>query len=423
MAHATTWQMRKQRIALKQHGMSTTQSAQQLGVSRSWVKKFWWRFRQHGQAGLQPQSCRPKTPAPQQTPSVVRQRIVQIKRAHPHWGAQFIQGELRRQHLGPIPHRRTIARFLSQFPDLPKRRYHRHVAQPDPARATRLPQLWQMDCKLNSRFPASPHHGSFLNIRDMASPLAIETYTLPAGRSALTSQEVLAVCRRAFTQWGVLPEAIRTDHGACFGAPEVDSFPTDFTLYLGGLGIAHELIPVRRPAHNGGIERDQRTLSENFLADYTFQNHSRLAREAQAFGQFRNHFVPSRSVRCQGQTPVAVAQQRVCHAVAYHPRREATLFDLQRIDAPLAPLRWQRTVSRAGSVTLGHHKDYVGRAYRHHVVQLRFEPMTLEVVVSTAQQEAVKRWPIRGLTYHDIAQAPHLERKPNSHAWSHKKAA
>jgi transposase InsO family protein len=414
--------MRMQMIELKQHGLSTAQIAHQLQLSRSWVKKFWRRFRHEGQAGLQLRSCRPKTPPPHQTPVTVRQLIVQIKRAHPHWGGQFIQGELRRQHAPTIPHRRTIERWLSQFPELPKRRYQRWPTLPDPARATRLHQLWQMDFKVDYRFPSSRHRESFLNIRDMASTLAILTYTLPEGRTALSSQEVIGVCRQAFTHWGVLPEAIRTDHGACFCAPDSDSFPTDFTLYLWGLGIAHELIPVRRPSANGGIERDHRTLSENFLADYAFQSHPRLVRDAQAFGQFRNHFVPSRSLRCQGQTPVAVAQRLACHAVAYQPRWEAQLFDPQRIYEKLAPLPWQRTVSNSGYLTLGHHKYYAGRVYRHQVLHLRFERTTLEVVACMGQGQEVKRWPIRGLTYHEIVHNL-TGAKKKKHSGSHQQAA
>lgn len=423
MALVTTWQMRRQLIARKRHGLTTTQIAHELHLSRSWVKKFWRRFRQQGQAGLQLRSCRPKTPPPHQTPAAVRQLIVQLKRAHRHWGAQFIQGELHRRHAPVIPHRRTIERWLSQFPELPKRRYQRWPPWPDPARATRLHQLWQMDFKVDYRFPSARHRESFLNIRDRASTLAILTYTLPQGRTALSSQEVIEVCRQAFTRWGVLPEAIRTDHGACFCSPDADSFPTAFTLYLWGLGIEHELIPLRRPAANGGIERDQRTLSENFLADYTFQSHARLARDAQAFGQFRNRFVPSRSIRCRGQTPLAVAQQLPCHAVAYHPRWEARLFDLQRIYEHLAPLRWQRTVNSSGYLTLGCHKYYVGHSYRHQVVHLRFERATREVVGSTARAGDVKRWPIRGLTYAEIRHALPQARKHNRHRGAQQKAA
>jgi transposase InsO family protein len=410
-------------IELKQQGLTFAQIAERLRLSLSCIKKFWRRFCHHGPPGLQPRSCCPKTPHPQQTPDAVRRLILQIKSAHPHWGAQFIQGELRRRHAKYIPHRRTIERFLSHFPDLPKRRYQRRPALPDPRRATRLHQLWQMDFKVNYRFKPSPHRASFLNIRDMASTLCILTHTLPEGRSALSSQEALSVCRLAFTHWGLLPEAIRTDHGACFCAPEPESFPTDFTLYLWGLGIEHELIPVRRPAHNGGIERDQRTLSENFLADYPFHSHRQLAQDAQAFGHFRNRFVPSRSVRCQGQIPLAVAPHLACHAVAYNPEREAKLFDVHRIYDKLASLRWRRRVGSSGYVTLGHQKYYVGRAYRRQVVHLHFARQTLEVVMSTAHQADLKRWPLRGLTYHDIVKGPRVERERKGHRGSRKKAA
>jgi hypothetical protein len=410
-------------IELKQQGLPLAQIAQRLRLSRSCMKKFWRRFRQRGAQGLQPRSCRPHSAHPQQTPEAVRNLMVRIKRTHPHWGAQFIQGELCRCHVKRLPHRRTIERFLGRFPDLPKRRYRRRAPLSDPRRARRLHQLWQIDFKVNHRFPGSPQRSSFLNMRDMASTLCILTYTLPQGRSALSSQEAIAVCRRAFTHWGVVPEAIRTDHGACFCAPERESFPTEFTLYLWGLGIEHELIPTRCPAHNGGIERDQRTFSEHFLADYSWRTRPQLARDAQAFGQFRNRFVPSRSVRCQGQTPGVVAQHLKCQARAYTPQREAALFTVQRIYPKLATLRWQRTVDGRGYLSLGHYKYYVGRAYRRQAVCLSFDRKTLEVVMGTAHHEDLKRWPIRGLRYQDIVQDQQGKRKRKVHKWSHKKAA
>jgi len=86
MAQRTPLPTRLHMIELKQQGLPLAQIAQQLRLSLSCIKKLWRRFRHHGPRGLQPLSCCPKTSHPQQTPEAVRKLMVQIKRAHPHWG-------------------------------------------------------------------------------------------------------------------------------------------------------------------------------------------------------------------------------------------------------------------------------------------------------------------------------------------------
>jgi transposase len=412
--------MRSDMVKLKRQSLSHRQVGERLGVSASCVKKFWRRFRHAGGKGLQRQSRRPHHAHPAQTPPPVRAAILQIKRQHPGWGAQFIQGELRRRRFHRIPHRRTIERFLQQFPDLPRRRYRQRTLVRNPAPITRLHQCWQMDFKVKQKLRRASRKYSFLNVRDVASTSSILKDVLPHGRSDLTSHEVIQVCRRAFRKWGCLPEAIRTDHGSCFVAPETSSFPTVFTLYLWGLGIEHELIDVRRPTQNGGVERDQRTLAEQFVADYPFRNEPTLQQEVEAFGDFQTRFVPSRSVRCQGRTAAEVAAQLDCRARPYKPRREVQDFDLQRIYTKLADQTWQRQVDKGGYIHLGHTKYYVGRRYRRQAVQVRCDPATHEFYASTAEEENIKRWGVRGISYVDIVNRP--APKPHPHQKPHKRS-
>jgi transposase len=254
MAKETTQQTREQIIELKKSGLTLSRIAQRLGLSLSGVRKFWRRVRDLGKQGLERLSRRPKKTPSQQAPKRLREAILEIKRQHLQWGAQFIQGELRQRKFKNIPHRRTIERFLHQYPEFPWQTHRKREVLRDARRATRLHQLWQMDFSVKQKLDGADQKYSFLQIRDMASTKSIFKYTLPAGRAMLTSQETIAVTRRAFTQAGYLPEAIRTDHGACFVGPEKYSFPSAFSLYLWGLGIAHELIAVRCPAQNGGIE-------------------------------------------------------------------------------------------------------------------------------------------------------------------------
>jgi hypothetical protein len=177
----------------------------------------------------------------------------------------------------------------------------------------------------------------------MASTLPILRYTLPDGRSGLSSQEVIAVCRQAFRKRVCLPEAIRTDNATCFVSPEASAFPTNFILYLWGLAVEHQTIAVRRPSQNGGIERDQRTFSEHFLDYYKFASQKKLQKDVDAFGHFQSHFVPSRSVSCCGKTASQVAKQLPCKARSYKPRLESKIFNLENIYQKLSTLTWDRT--------------------------------------------------------------------------------
>jgi transposase len=344
MAKETTQQTRAQIIELKESGFSISQIAKRLSLSLSCVKKFLRRFRDRGQPGLNRVSRRPKTAPAHQTSERARAAILEIKRHHRTWGAQFIQGELRRRRFKVLRHRRTICSFLHQDPEFPWPTRRKTTPLPDARRATRLHQLWQMDFRVEQRPQGAEKKYSFLKIRDMASTTSILKYTLPAGRCALTAQETIAAMRQAFINIGSLPEAIRTDHGACFVGPEKHSFPSDFTLYLWGLGIEHELIRVRCPAQNGGIERDQRTLGEHFLADYQFPSHTQLERDAEDYGRFQNRYVPSRSIRCQGRTATETASQLECQARPYTAAQEVKLFSLDRIYA----LRRRTALARSG---------------------------------------------------------------------------
>jgi transposase InsO family protein len=336
----------------------------------------------------------------------MRKAILEIKRKHLKWGAQYIQGELVRRKFKAIPHRRTIERFLHQYPEFTWQTQRKREVLQDQSRATRLHQLWQMDFIVEKRLNGTEQKYTFLQIRDMASTKSIMKYTLPAGRSALTAQEMIPVCRKAFIKEGYLPEAIRTDHGSCFVGAEKHSFPSNFTLYLWGLGVSHELIPVRNPAKNGGIERDQRTFNEHFLIDYQFSSHEKIEKDAEAFGSFQNNYVPSRSVRCQGRTASETAKRLECQAREYKRSQEEKRFSVDRIYDKLADLRWPRMVSGNGFITLGHHKYYVGWAFKRKEIEVRFDHHTGELIFCSVENVEIKRWPIRGISYSEIVKEP-----------------
>ena len=59
-------------------GLTAAEAADRFGVGRQWVHTLLARYRDHGEAGLEPRSRRPHT-TPTATPDPIRQRILQLR--------------------------------------------------------------------------------------------------------------------------------------------------------------------------------------------------------------------------------------------------------------------------------------------------------------------------------------------------------
>src|SRR5262245_58027491 len=157
--------------------------AEQLGWSLRCVRKCWRRFRDLGPPGLERLSRRPPKAPPHQTPGRAREAILETKRKHSGWGGPFIPGELDRRRFKSIPHRRTIERFWHHSPECPGQRHRQREGFQDARRATRGPQLGQMELIVQRTLNGAQQKDSFLQIRDLASTPSILNSTLPTGRS------------------------------------------------------------------------------------------------------------------------------------------------------------------------------------------------------------------------------------------------
>src|SRR5687768_15642716 len=90
-------------------GASVTEVARRFGVSRQSVHV--WLRRCAADQTLGDRSSRPYG-CPHQMSPVVEARIVEIRRAHPVWGADRIRYQLRRDKLVPVPGRTSGYRAL-----------------------------------------------------------------------------------------------------------------------------------------------------------------------------------------------------------------------------------------------------------------------------------------------------------------------
>jgi hypothetical protein len=200
----------------------------------------------------------------------------------------------------------------------------------------------------------------------------------------LTTEQVQADCRIAFTQWG-LPDAIQTDHASIFVDDDATPFPTRLVLWWIGLDIRHQLIPRHTPERNGSVERSHRTLDERTLTAQAFRDATHLQTQVDADWLELNTQCPSRAHGCEGQPPVRAHPELLVPRRLYCSDQELTLFDLRRVDTYLTQDTWVRTVNSHGQLSLGGQRYGLGRAWAGQKVSIRFEPIPHQFVFTALQ--------------------------------------
>lgn len=84
---------------------------ERFGISRKTGYKWLNRFRENGQAGLEPLSRRPKS-MPRKTPDEVVDAVIALRRKHPDWSASRLHEMLEEQGIAPLPAPSTIDLIL-----------------------------------------------------------------------------------------------------------------------------------------------------------------------------------------------------------------------------------------------------------------------------------------------------------------------
>ncbi len=107
-------QMRSEFIKLvSQPEISMAEACRSFNISRKTGYKWLRRYEKDGDSGLADQSRRALNQATKLSEKVLL-RIVSIRIAHKHWGADKIRAILKREHVTPLPCRTTIHRVLKQ---------------------------------------------------------------------------------------------------------------------------------------------------------------------------------------------------------------------------------------------------------------------------------------------------------------------
>ncbi len=366
------------------------------------VRKWWRRARDHGLAGLEERKPGPK---PQGTLSGFDERVAQaalnLKRTHRRWGANRVLVELRKtselQGL-KLPSASRLAVYFKERCPEQVAVYHPRSKQEAKSAVSAVHEVWQLDCQENIAL-ADGEIAAVCNVRDpfgaaIVASRAFATKTEKHWRK-LDWTEVRAVLRLAFSEWQTLPQRVRTDNELCLGGRPDDPFPSKLTLWLCGLGVAHEFIRPHRPTDQAQVERNHRTLD-----DFTLDEESRtnLSAFQQALDRERftyNHDFPARASDCQGKPPLQAHPELLSSPRPYRPECELALFDMQRVYHYLSRLTLERKVNANGVVSLGGLTYSVGHKHAGKRVLVRFDPTTQEWLFlengTSSQQEIARR--------------------------------
>lgn len=396
----TTIAERHHFIDLKQAGYTIPEIAEEAGWSFGCVRYWWRQYRDGGRTALAPPDERKLRGGRMSTfPGVVRFACLRIKKEHPGWGADVVRPRMAQRRGVPedeMPSVSTIEKYWASFGDRLYARYRKRrpgVKRERGDKPTEPHERWQADFK---EWVSVKGVGRIdvLNIRDEATPVKVGSFVYPARK--VTGRDVQKAFRQAFEQWG-LCDRVQTDKDKrLVKANHPHPFPTSFTLWLAGLGIAHDLAPSA--PENGCSERFNRTWYERVVLGRTVHSQEALQQISDEELYWMNHKLPSRGRACAGRPPLVAYPEAKTPRRIFTPDQELELFSIERVYEYLATQHWWRRVSQVGQISLGGQYYGVGMAYAGQDVKVTFDAEKAEFVVEDAHQEVIKGLTPKNLT-------------------------
>jgi transposase InsO family protein len=223
-----------------------TELCREFGVSRqtgyTWLK----RYAAGGAAQVVDRSRRP-VHSPARTAAEIEQRVIELRRRWPDWGAPKLQALLSQQLEGQAPSVRTVHRILERHGLIQDRERHRPALQRFERSAPN--ELWQMDFKGPQGFNTGCAVGP-LSILDDHSRYLIALQHLGSTRMAGVQQTLGQV----FGQAGV-PDALLIDHGTPWWNPASPWGLTELSVWIMRQGVQLTFSGIAHPQTQGKVER------------------------------------------------------------------------------------------------------------------------------------------------------------------------
>lgn len=266
--------LRRTVVAIDPSTIKVTEFCASHGVSTWWFWMIRRRYREEGEAALEPRSRAPRTVA-NKTPAAIEELIVAKRKelvdAGLDAGPASIAYELR--HVEGLPSEATIWRRLKArgfVADEPAKAPKRTVRRFDAARAN---ECWQLDDTTWSLTDGT--EVKILNILDDHSRLLVasKAMTTCTGANALATMAAAA----AVLGW---PERILSDNAK--------AFRNTLATAIAPLGVAASHSRPHHPQTNGKVERFHQTLKKR-LAVVTTDTLDELQSVLDAFRHHYNH--------------------------------------------------------------------------------------------------------------------------------------
>lgn len=394
----------QQRIEISERALcneTDTQIATALGIRPVTVRKWRRRAKHQGRSGLASVMGRPAKGVLSHFASTVVSVLHELRQMHPGWGPKTLRLEcahdsrLEKERL-PSPSR--IAAFLKA--EKLTRRYERHttLSQP-PAPLLKAPHLeWELDTQ-GVRQVIGIGRVSVINLGDPYSHLRTGSQACVSKTKADTTDYQLAL-RRAFLRYG-MPRGLSLDHDSVFfDNTSASPYPSQLHLWLIALGISVRFIDVARPTQHGFIERTHQILDAQTLRGHEFDAVAEVQPALDQRLDFLNRDYPSRAL--QERAPLTVFPTADHSGRPYRLEGEETLLDLHRVYDYLSQQRWFRQVSAAGQFTLGTWRYGLGKVWGNQPIEIRFDPVTQELVCSSATAQDTKRLSVQGVSKLDL---------------------
>ena len=247
------------------NGASVTAVARRFTVSRQTVHAWLNRYAADGGlAGLGDRSSRPHG-CPHQMAAMVEARIVEIRRAHPVWGADRIRYQLEKDGISPVPGRSSIYRALLRHGLVAAELRRRRRADYRRWERGRPMELWQMDVVGGFHLVDGTELKAVSGIDDN-SRFVVSAKLVPRATATPVCEALLAALHRHGC-----PDQILTDNGKVFTGrfgPAGSSAEVMFDRICAENGIRHLLTAPRSPTTTGKVERWHKTMRAEFLADH-----------------------------------------------------------------------------------------------------------------------------------------------------------
>ena len=350
-------------LAVVGDGREVTDVARQFGVSRQTLHAWLGRYEAEGLAGLAPRSRRPAS-CPHQMDPAVEVLVLEMRRAHPHWGPRRLLHELARAGVCPMPSRSGVYRALVRAgvievePRRSRREHWRRWERGSPM------ELWQLDL-VGGFLLADGSRAKALTGVDDHSRFCVSAALMLRERT----QPVCEAFAAALRAHGV-PQQVLTDNGKVFtgrfGHPPVEVL---FDRICRENGIEHLLTAPRSPTTTGKIERFHRSLRAEFLTGRVFSTLRVAQAELDAWVYSYNHERPHQSLDMD--TPA----QRFRRAAA-----EAGTPALQALDQDRTGDQWvSRLVASNGIISVSWQQISVGAHRAGHRVDVHVADRVLQI--------------------------------------------